>query len=206
MRHHPVPPDARRRSTAASAGASSSSLRQPGCRPVHGDRGDLAQDTTGLLDHLGVASAHLVAMSMGDMIARAKDKAIAPQGAARQTDTFGKSGDRTAELRDVTTPTPSSTATVTSWSRPEAGGPRPGPSSAPAMSSSPHDRTWRWSIPHARSAPPVSCAEHDKNIRIHLSGHLAFPARMHGPRMTRGAPLTCPKSDLAVQGQVQPVG
>ncbi|MDX3755269.1 hypothetical protein [Streptomyces sp. AK02-04a] len=46
-----------------------------------------------------MASAHLVALSMGGMIARAKDKAIAPQGAARQTDTFRKSGDRTAELR-----------------------------------------------------------------------------------------------------------
>ncbi len=74
------------------------------------------------------------------------------------------------------------------------------------MSSSPRYRTWRWSI----RTPALPHRSHAQNTTrtfafIYPIDHLAFPARMQGPRMTRGAPLTCPSLDLAVQGQVQPV-
>ncbi|MGW0694904.1 alpha/beta fold hydrolase [Streptomyces sp. NPDC002738] len=57
------------------------------------DLGDMAQDTTGLLGHLGVARAHLVGMSMGGMIAQTI-AARHPERARSLTSIFSTTGHR----------------------------------------------------------------------------------------------------------------
>ncbi|QSQ27152.1 alpha/beta fold hydrolase [Pyxidicoccus parkwayensis] len=57
------------------------------------DLGDMATDTVGLLDHLGVASAHLVGMSMGGMIAQTL-AARHPSRARTLTSIFSTTGAR----------------------------------------------------------------------------------------------------------------
>ncbi|OYD70316.1 alpha/beta fold hydrolase [Rhodococcus sp. OK302] len=55
------------------------------------DLGDMAEDTVGLLDHLGIARAHLVGMSMGGMIAQTV-AARHPDRAASLTSIFSTTG------------------------------------------------------------------------------------------------------------------
>ncbi|WP_329062311.1 alpha/beta fold hydrolase [Amycolatopsis sp. NBC_01480] len=68
-------------------------LRQLLARPRPGayDLGDLAADTIGLLDHLGVERAHLAGMSMGGMIAQTV-AARHPERVATLTSIFSTTG------------------------------------------------------------------------------------------------------------------
>ncbi|MQA33152.1 alpha/beta fold hydrolase [Modestobacter roseus] len=70
-------------------------LRQLLARPRPGayDLGDMAADTHGLLDHLGIDRVHLVGMSMGGMIAQTL-AARHPDRVASLTSIFSTTGDR----------------------------------------------------------------------------------------------------------------
>ncbi|MGY1839419.1 MULTISPECIES: alpha/beta fold hydrolase [unclassified Modestobacter] len=70
-------------------------LRQLLARPRPGcyDLGDMAADTHGLLDHLGIDRVHLVGMSMGGMIAQTL-AARHPDRVASLTSIFSSTGDR----------------------------------------------------------------------------------------------------------------
>ncbi|CAL9331937.1 Rhodomycin D methylesterase DauP [Nocardiopsis dassonvillei] len=62
-------------------------------RPDSYDLGDMASDTVGLLDHLGVGSAHVVGMSMGGMIGQTL-AARRPERVATLTSVFSTTGER----------------------------------------------------------------------------------------------------------------
>ncbi|MDT0329428.1 alpha/beta fold hydrolase [Nocardiopsis lambiniae] len=62
-------------------------------RPDSYDLGDMAADTVGLLDHLGIARAHLVGMSMGGMIGQTV-AARHPDRVATLTSIFSTTGGR----------------------------------------------------------------------------------------------------------------
>jgi pimeloyl-ACP methyl ester carboxylesterase len=75
---------------------------------------DMAADTVGLLDVLGVRAAHLVGASLGGFVAqtlaieraaRAWERDHDPLGIARQAVAAVASGDRTEKLRRLATPT-----------------------------------------------------------------------------------------------------
>ncbi|WP_181772573.1 alpha/beta fold hydrolase [Amycolatopsis pittospori] len=70
-------------------------LRQLLAKPLPGayDLGDMAADTVGLLDHLGIDTAHLVGMSMGGMIAQTV-AARNPERVLSLTSIFSTTGHR----------------------------------------------------------------------------------------------------------------